>query len=602
MGNELALVEKLGKLNQIAQTLNRAVDVPGVLDAALGDLVVLMGLETAWVFLTDRAGHETGCGSGYHLAAHHNLPSALNPVNSDAWEGSCICQGMCNDGTLQDAHNEVRCTRLQSISGDQRQLTVHATVPLRSGDLTLGILNVAAPDWSAFSPESLSLLTAVGGQMGTALERARLYDLLREQRVHEQEALLRLSDQLLHRLDSDELVHYVVDQVRERLGADACALLLPAEVPGMLAFKAASGWQDCPVGQSREVPNSAHSAPGLVMRTQQALQTEDLQEDDANDSAPPWLLAEGFRGHAVVPLVVEGRSVGILVLNQRTPRLLDAGELQFLQLMANQAALTIEKARLHVQEVEKKAIESELAVGRKIQLGLLPERLPDLPGWEVAAYYQAAREVGGDFYDVFELPSEPQGWGFVIGDVSGKGVPAALFMARSATMIYSSARDGRGPAGTLQQVNDLLLRQNRFDLFLTAVYARLYPESGRLVFANGGHTRPIWCRAAAGDCVSVATRGILLGAFGSVQLQERALDLAPGDTLVLYTDGVSEAMDPNGNELGEAALLESVRKAATIGGSAEQILQAIVARALEHTGAASQFDDVALLVLRRRPA
>jgi GAF domain-containing protein len=134
---------------------------------------------------------------------------------------------MCSGASLERACNQVQCSRLLHASGENRGLAVHASVPLLAGDRSLGILNVAAPAWSSFSPEALTLLTNVGQQIGVALERARLYDLLQEQRVQEQAALLELSNQLLGRLDLDELIDFLVDRVREMLQADACAVLLP---------------------------------------------------------------------------------------------------------------------------------------------------------------------------------------------------------------------------------------------------------------------------------------------------------------------------------------------------------------------------------------
>jgi GAF domain-containing protein len=233
---EKDLIENLTTLNSIAEALNRAVDVHSVLNDALGALVRLMGLETGWIFLKDPAAQDRWGGSGFVLAAHHNLPPALDLENADAWQGSCLCQDLCNAGCGGEAYNEVHCSRLEKVRGDRRGLAVHASTPLRSGDRILGILNVARPDWASFRPQALMLLSNVGNHMGAALERARLFDLLHERHVHEQAALLHFSDQLLKRLDLDDLMDYLVEEVQGMLEADACALLLPGEQPGFLEF------------------------------------------------------------------------------------------------------------------------------------------------------------------------------------------------------------------------------------------------------------------------------------------------------------------------------------------------------------------------------
>jgi len=472
-------------------------------------------------------------------------------------------------------------------------------VALRAGERVLGILNLAAADWENFSPEALSLLTTVGNQMGTALERARLYDLLREQRGHEQEALLRLSTRFLTHLDLDEMMSHLVREVMLVLRADACALMLPGESPEFLEFRAARGWQVDPVAAGRQVPTSTCSGPGLVMENQRALQVEDLTEQDPTFWAPDWLRAEGFRGHAVVPLLVEGRSIGVLVVDQREPRLLDESDLRGLQLMANQAAMAIEKARLHQEEIKAQALEKELSLGREIQLGLLPSEPPEIPGWEVAAFYQAAREVGGDFYDFLE-PPENGGWlGLVIGDVTGKGVPAALQMARSGVMIRSMALQTDSPASTLSRVNDLMMHYGHPDLFLTALYAKLDPASGRLTYANAGHCRPLWYRAEREEFVELGARGIIMGAFDRIQLEEETVELGPGDLLVIYTDGVTEAMNGAHQLFGGSRLRAAV--AAGCPGSAEQVIESIVKAVNAHANGIPQSDDMAILALRRSP-
>jgi GAF domain-containing protein len=231
---------------------------------------------------------------------------------------------------------------------------VHASVPLRSGNQALGILNVAAPDWQAFSEEALVLLANVGSQMGAALERARLFELIKEQHIHQQSVLLQLSQQLLGHRDLDEVMAYVVEEVTRLLAVDSCAILLvdPADEK-FLVFSAAFGWYSNPVATGRKVPASEQSGAGWVMINQEPLVVEDLKSDDPTPWSAPWLQPENFRGQASVPLVVEEHSIGTLVVHNRSPRILDEDELDLLQLMANQAAMAIENARLQREEIER---------------------------------------------------------------------------------------------------------------------------------------------------------------------------------------------------------------------------------------------------------
>jgi sigma-B regulation protein RsbU (phosphoserine phosphatase) len=592
------LIKTLTALNHISETLNQAVDVRAVLDDALADLVKLMGLISGWIVLKEPADQDRSSSSSYVLTAHHNLPPALAPDNAEVWEGRCTCETLCDRGRLSRAYNEVRCNRLAQGRGDRRGLSVHASAPLCSGDRVLGILNVAAPDWDSFSAQALSLLTNVGNQIGIALERAQLYDLLRARRIHEQKMLIDFSHQLLSRRNLNDLIHDLVQQVRQVLHADACTLLLPSKEPGFLDFRASSGWRLDPSAEGRRLPANGHSGPGLVMLTQQPLLVKDIQDSDPTRWQPAWLRAEGFRGHAALPLLVDGHSVGVLVINQRQPRLVHRDDVRCLSLMANQAAMAIEQARLQQDEITMQTLEKELALGRQIQLSLLPSAPSLVPGWEFATLYEAAREVGGDFYDVFELPGEPGRLGMVIADVTGKGVPAALFMARSSALIRSAGLQVDSPSATLMQVNESILKKDEpAELLLTAFYAVLDTSRGRLVYANGGHCRPLWFQAATGTFQELASRSVILGAFDRIELEEREIEVEPGDLLVFYTDGVTEAMDANGELFGKRRLQAVVGTDA--GASAQQLLEAVVDAVQAFTGPDSQSDDIALLVVKR---
>jgi sigma-B regulation protein RsbU (phosphoserine phosphatase) len=336
------------------------------------------------------------------------------------------------------------------------------------------------------------------------------------------------------------------------------------------------------------------------MDTQQPFLEKDIKASAQGLWAPGWLQEEGFRTQAAVPLITEGRSVGALVIDTRQPRKLGGNATRLLQLMANQAAIAVEKARLHREEVKSQALEKEMEVGQQIQLSLLPETPSTVPGWEFATYYSAARQVGGDFYDIFELPGKPRRLGMIIADVMGKGVPAALFMALSRTIIRTTALNGRSPASTLAWANELIQKNNRADLFLTAFYARLDTSSGRLAYACAGHNRPLWLKASSGVIQELTARGIIMAAFDKIDLEEREIEVAPGDSLVFYTDGVTEAMNAHREPFGEKQL-EAVVKASA-GAPAQQVVDAVVQAVEAHAGDTAQSDDITLFVVRRCPS
>ncbi len=591
------LVETLMALNHISETLNQAIDVHAVLEHTLAELVDLMGLESGWIMLRNPSAQDGAGGSRYGLVAHHNLPPALAPHNVEAWARPCTCQSLCDRGKLSHAYNEIRCSRLAGGKAGQQDLAVHASVPLRSADRVLGILSVAAPAWDSFSSKSLSLLTNVGSQMGIALERAQLYDQLRAQRTQEQESLIDFSRQLLGRRNLTDLMHFLVQEVRAVLQADACALLLPSAEASYLEFRAASGWRYDPSEGGHRVPANGESGPGQVMHTHQPLVARDLREHDPTPWSPDWLSLESFRGHAVVPLLSNSHAVGVLVVNQRQPRAMYQDDLRCLLLMANQAAVALEQARLQAEEIKVQAMEKELELGRRIQLGLLPDSPPVVPGWEFAVFYQAAREVGGDFYDFFELPTEPGKVGLVIADVMGKGVPAALSMARSSMVIRNTALSGLSPSAALARANELTLWGGDMDPLLTALYGVLDTTTGRLAYANAGHCRPLWVQPARGQVEELRARGILLGVFSDVVLEERSVELLHGDLMVFFTDGVTEAMNASREPFGDERLRAIV--SANASGSAGQLLEAVVEAVQSYADPDYQSDDISIFVIKR---
>jgi serine phosphatase RsbU (regulator of sigma subunit) len=590
-------IEDLTTLNRIAETLNRATDVQGALNTTLAHLVELMGLETGWIFLIDPS-KDLRPGDPFLLAAHHNLPPGIAPEDQLIWGGGCKCQDLCKEGNLAEAYNEVRCTRLASAEGDRRGLVVHASTPLRSGDKKLGILNVAADDWSSFNTHSLALLTNVGNMMGIAIERARLFDLLREKRVNEQAALLELSSQLLSRLRFEDLSSYLVNEVRRLLDCDACAIFMLNQSHKWLEFVAASGWWSDPVAAKKHIPYEADSGPGWVMQSQLPLLVEDLQKSDPTSWTPEWLMKEGFRGHAIVPLVADNHSIGALAINSRDPRLLNVNELNFLQLMANQAAIAIETNRLHMEEIERQRIEEELAVGRQIQLSLLPKSLPSVSGWEFAVHYDAAYQVGGDFYDLFELPNLEGQIEIFIGDVSGKGVPAALFMAMSRTMIRSTVLSGLSPSPALIRANELIQKDSQADLFLSVICASLDTKSGQVTYANAGHNRPFLLRANTGTVQVLKARGIILGEFEEIEIEEDEVEILPGDVLVFYTDGVTDAINAQQQSFSEDRLYEII--SSHHDATAEEMLSAILNEIRKFVGDTAQTDDMTLVIVKRQ--
>jgi sigma-B regulation protein RsbU (phosphoserine phosphatase) len=598
---ENSLLHDLRLFNRIAQTLNQATDVRRVLNDALAQLVELLGLETGWIFVRDPGTGGHWAGRGFVLAAHYQLPPALALDRADAWGKSCSCQNLCRKGQLDAAYNEVQCSRLAEATGDRNGLAVHASVPLATGERIMGILNVAAPSWDAFDERALGLLSTVGSQMGIALERAQLHDALRERRFREQEALLTLSQKLLGQSSSVGLEGFIVEEVRRLLDASACALLLPDdEDEEQLLFRAAAGWHDDPVAAQRRIPTNKQSRVGRVFLSQRPL-TAAVNIQTPVSPMEKWAAGEGFQAIAAVPLVVEADSVGVMAVHSREEREFDADDLRFLQLMANQAAMALEARRLQHEELQLLRVERELSVGREIQRSLLPVRRPVIEGWQLAASYQAAREVGGDFYDFFPVTEDKRQWNLIIADVADKGVPSALYMVLSRTAIRNASDPDRLPADTLQLANRYMLADTQADILVSALCGRLFADNGRFVYSNAGHNYPLWWQAANCEVVELTDHGLIMGVRPNLGLTDYEVRLEPGDALVMYTDGVTESLNPAHEEYGVerfvGMLTDSLRANPNAG--AETIAETILNSVADFVDGAAQADDITLLVIKR---
>jgi sigma-B regulation protein RsbU (phosphoserine phosphatase) len=275
--------------------------------------------------------------------------------------------------------------------------------------------------------------------------------------------------------------------------------------------------------------------------------------------------------------------------------------LNILSGLAQQTATAIQSARLHAESVERQKLEQELQVARQIQASFLPDAAPRIPGWDLAAYWEGARQVSGDFYDFVQLPSDKRAdkrWGFVVADVADKGVPAALFMALSRTLVRTMAISGSDPAEVLAEANDLIMTNARSDLFVTMFYAILDPQEGVLTFANGGHNPPLLFGNGARDVVYLSAQGMALGVLTGIELEQRETSLAPGDVLLFYTDGVTDALNHATEEFGLERLCRVVHAHQTE--SATDIMRAINRDVADFVGDTPQFDDYTFVVLKRQ--
>jgi serine phosphatase RsbU (regulator of sigma subunit) len=390
--------------------------------------------------------------------------------------------------------------------------------------------------------------------------------------------LQRVTDAALSSLSLERLLPELVARVREVLEVDNAAVLL-ADEAGWLELRAAAGLEACT--RFRLAPGE-----GFAGRVATARTAVSISGDQLSIVRNPAL--RGLRSLLGVPLLAHDRVIGVLHVGAHEERAFSEDDAQLLRLAGDRVALAVEHARVY---------ERERAIAHALQQSLLPERLPDIPGVSLAARFRPLDyEVGGDFYDVVALDQDA--WLLTIGDVCGKGPRAAGLTALARYTLRAEAQHQRSPAALLASLNAAILRQQTDLRFLTAIVAvlRVGGDRPRLTMCTGGHPLPIRIDAT-GRATEIGRPGPLVGALQSVRYRDTVTELRPGDSLVLYTDGVLEANAPkrllqarqlirvlaNGHALEAGELAELLERYSTDG---------IAASALR--------DDIAILALRIR--
>jgi len=270
-------------------------------------------------------------------------------------------------------------------------------------------------------------------------------------------------------------------------------------------------------------------------------------------------------------------------------------------------SVTIEKAIEHIQYIKTmqqehnqlESIKGDLAVAREIQQAILPRIFPPFPEnsgeLDIAASMNAAKDVGGDFYDFFRIDDDKIG--FVIADVSGKGVPAAIFMAVSRTLIRATGIRGVTPSECITYSNDLLAKESANNMFVTVFYGIYNIKTGEVTYTNAGHNPPYLMKADGTIEQLPLSKDIVVGALDDFQFSEETLQLEHGDTLLLYTDGVTEAINVNDEEYGEKRLEETLKDVTQQ--NCQQIINTVKANVKTFAGEAEQSDDITLLAIKR---
>lgn len=326
---------------------------------------------------------------------------------------------------------------------------------------------------------------------------------------------------------------------------------------------------------------------------------EEVVELLAGRARPNCCALPGAQHLFGVPIVSDGQSRGILVVGDKESRKgvgpFRPEDRRTLELLANQAAIALDNAELHRQALEKERLEREIELASQIQRQILPQGTPAIPGFDLAGWYRPARHVGGDYYDFFPLPAEGRS-ALVVGDVSGKGVPAALLVSTLHSAIRLLAERADEAPAMIARLNRHIVESSGANRFITLFFAELDAAACAVNYVNAGHNPGLVLRAE-GAVERLGAGGLPLGLLADASFRPEALQLAPGDLLCLYSDGITEATSPADEEFGLARL--ETLLAGLAGRPLAELVAAIDRAVVEFAAGRPQGDDQTLVLLRR---
>jgi sigma-B regulation protein RsbU (phosphoserine phosphatase) len=466
-------------------------------------------------------------------------------------------------------------------------------LPLVAKDRVIGVLVVESTEKGYFQPHHVRLLTPLAAQIAIAIENATLYEIAARDAATKQ-MLSGIGREMTHIMELDELLNRIAVLMRRVIVYEILGIFLWNTETELLELKIAIGYDDDTIARISKL-RLGQGLLGHAAEQRATIVTSDLAHDPR---AIPARTIDGrdTQSEVAIPIVFRDRLLGVVVVESADARYFTAERVQVLETLATQMAVSINNAQLFQQVVQKEQkLEADFALARDLQSSMLPVAMPELEGFDIAAVYKPAESVGGDYFDFIWL--EHGLLGLTIGDVSGKGVAAAMTMAATRSALRFAARVNTSPSQVLYHTNRRLFRDVKKRMFITLFYGVLDLPSRTLRWSNAGHYPPILLHAD-GSREELEKGGTVLAVFDKWRYTSQQTVLRSGDVLCCYTDGVIEARNPQDEEFGKERLEVILRKRSA--SLPKDIVKAVTAELKRYTRGAAQHDDITLFVLKAR--
>ncbi|MGD0347421.1 MAG: GAF domain-containing SpoIIE family protein phosphatase [Terracidiphilus sp.] len=460
-------------------------------------------------------------------------------------------------------------------------------VPLIAKNRLIGVMDIESEQPNFFREEHLNVLTMTASRIAQSIENARLYARVSRQ-AQTLEVLNEIAVELASILDLNPLLEKIGQLLRRLIDYQMFSIMLLDEKGETLITRYAwrFGYAHAP---TRRIPISS-GLVGAAVREWRTVNVPDVNKDPRYIPMNPETGSE-----LIAPLFYKGRVIGVLDLEHTKPAFFNEEHERILSTLASQTAIAIENARLYqAVKRQERQLEKDIAMAREVQLRLLPPTAPTHSRAEIAVRFLPARTIGGDLYDFLDYG--PNRTAIVLGDVSGKAAPAALFAALVSGIMRAAAAHQPSPAQMLALLNDALQERKLESQYVTMLFALWNDENQTLQVANSGAVQPVFCRA--GQSETVHAEGFPLGMFPDVTYEELSVATQPGDAIVFVSDGILDAENEKEEMYGQDRLAELLCAHRDL--PALEIADAILADVSRFQGSKDRFDDETIIVLRVR--
>ncbi|HPG40941.1 MAG TPA: SpoIIE family protein phosphatase [bacterium] len=472
------------------------------------------------------------------------------------------------------------------------ELGIELILPINSTSRMIGMIALGKKiNRSRYTEAELEFLNSLTNLASTAIENAIIFQKLEsvnrklDTKIQQLNTIFDIGRELNSTLDKKKIVNLLVYAIMGEMAAQRCNIFLKKGTK--LTFADYRG------GATKTGEMAVFADPDLLREL-----ADVTKPFLVKDTILPSALAplRNLNINAVVPMRIQDKTGGVVLLGERINHVdYTADDLEFLATLCNAAAISLENARLFDETIEKQRMEEELNIAREIQTRLLPDSYPEYDHFEIMGYNVPSREVGGDYFDCIRL--DQHRFAIAIGDVSGKGAPASLLMSNLHAGLHTLIMTKADITTILSKLNNLIQAHTTFDKFITFFYAEINIDEFTLTYANAGHNPPFLYRRD-GSCMSLEKGGLLLGMMPNLTYETETIQLKPGDQLLMFTDGVTEAMNTLEMEYGEWRLQAILEYALKNDLKIQELINKIVVEVKDFSQGMPQADDITMLGLK----